>query len=334
MSAHGVCLLYWGKRGGGLEIFHGLISEAGKRNFPILISSRPEYIDKFGRRRVISFFNILSWLESRRSLIKSAKYSDLKFVFIVMSSPWDFLLGRALKKHGVTVVRIIHDATRHPGDVFPPNMVIRHLIKDCSYLITLSGFVANRLIQLYGIHESRVHVLKLPPPNLSNYFEREYLKKRKILLIGRGRKYQGQEIFEKAVDLISDFDVEPVIAGAGFRNNGNPKITYKVKWLEKDEFVREISNSAVVVFPYLEASQSGTIPLCIALRIPVVVTPVGGLIEQVENGVDGIISPSLDPANIAESIRLALTLEPRENHKTVSEQYSSFFYDTVIKPNL
>ena len=72
------------------------------------------------------------------------------------------------------------------------------------------------------------------------------------------------------------------------------------------ELADEIANSDIVVFPYLEASQSGTIPLCKYLGVPVIVTPVGGLPEQVIEGVDGLITKDLSAESLSDKITVAL----------------------------
>jgi glycosyltransferase involved in cell wall biosynthesis len=57
-----------------------------------------------------------------------------------------------------------------------------------------------------------------------------------------------------------------------------------------------------VVFPYIEASQSGTIPICIELGIPVLVTPVGGLAEQVLQSLNGTVCEDLSPSSLSKHI--------------------------------
>ena len=77
-----------------------------------------------------------------------------------MPSPWDLFLGKRLMNRGIRVVRIIHDATPHPGEVFPPKFWIKWLIRDCSNLITLSQYVSDQLNLNYGISTD-----KSPIPN-------------------------------------------------------------------------------------------------------------------------------------------------------------------------
>ena len=76
--------------------------------------------------------------------------------------------------------------------------------------------------------------------------------------------------------------------------------------MTRQEMIEEISSSDLVIFPYTEASQSGTIPICRALGKPVVVTPVGGLNEQVENRVTGLISTGISSSSLANTIEDAM----------------------------
>jgi glycosyltransferase involved in cell wall biosynthesis len=75
--------------------------------------------------------------------------------------------------------------------------------------------------------------------------------------------------------------------------------------------------SSVVVLPYIDASQSGIIPLAYSFKKPVVVTDVGSIPESVDDGVTGFIVPPKDPAALAEAI-LKL-LEDEKLRRTMGE---------------
>jgi glycosyltransferase involved in cell wall biosynthesis len=72
-----------------------------------------------------------------------------------------------------------------------------------------------------------------------------------------------------------------------------------------------------VVLPYIDASQSGIIPLAYSFKKPVVVTDVGSIPESVDDGVTGFIVPPKDPAALAEAI-LKL-LEDEKLRRTMGE---------------
>jgi glycosyltransferase involved in cell wall biosynthesis len=70
-----------------------------------------------------------------------------------------------------------------------------------------------------------------------------------------------------------------------------------------------IRSSKLVVLPYIEASQSGVIAIAHSLSTPVVVTPVGGLIDQISVGKNGLIARNIAPESLAEAIEEALMID-------------------------
>jgi len=70
-----------------------------------------------------------------------------------------------------------------------------------------------------------------------------------------------------------------------------------------DNMIHELFEKAsVVVLPYIDASQSGIIPLAYAYKKPVVVTNVGSLKEAVDDGETGYIVPPENSKKLAEAI--------------------------------
>jgi glycosyltransferase involved in cell wall biosynthesis len=300
-----LAILYWGRRGGGLELFNQLVRDAKHENLHVFYSSRPLINQNSSPARQVSSLNVYRWLNARRSFKSQIVHLNIKTVLIVMASPWDMMLGKNLMKSRVDVVRIIHDGTPHPGEWFPTKFWIKRLTRDCSRIFTLSAFVADQLVRFYSVDRKKITITQFPRPaiDLEKIVERVPQGKKRVLLIGRGKKYQGQELLEKAWGLIPQENIELVIAGKDFKPNPNcPSILYKNYWLSMKEMIDEISTSDLVVFPYIEASQSGTIPICRALGKPVVVTPVGGLMEQVDNRVTGLISAGTSPSSLANTI--------------------------------
>ena len=111
-----------------------------------------------------------------------------------------------------------------------------------------------------------------------------------------------------------------MIAGEGFKPNPkHPDIEYKNWWMTREEMLEEISTSDLVVFPYIEASQSGTIPICKALGIPVLVSNLGGLTEQIVVGQDGVVIENLSPHELADSIKYGLSTKFRSTQLRESE---------------
>jgi glycosyltransferase involved in cell wall biosynthesis len=313
-------VVYWGRRGGGLDLFNLFVEECNERSIPIIASARPTASRQDGQSSTISFINVRAWFIARKSLLRQATEGGIRSVVFIMSSPWDLFLGMRLEKLGVQVVRIIHDANPHPGEKFPPNFWINLLTKDCSRIVTLSNYVASQLTTNHKVDSTKIMVCSFPTPKIQNSHNKKALSPKKILLIGRGKKYQGQKLLEEAWDLIDKTDKILVIAGEGFKPN--PKhsdIEYKNWWMSREEMFEEISTSNLVVFPYIEASQSGTIPICKALGIPVLVSNLGGLTEQIVIGQDGVLIDNLFPQELANSIKYALSTKFRSTQLRESE---------------
>ncbi len=60
--------------------------------------------------------------------------------------------------------------------------------------------------------------------------------------------------------------------------------------------------AALVVLPYVSATQSGVIPIAAAFGRAVIATNVGGLAEQVDGGRLGVLIPPADSAALAHAV--------------------------------
>ncbi len=60
--------------------------------------------------------------------------------------------------------------------------------------------------------------------------------------------------------------------------------------------------ASVVVLPYIDASQSGVIPVAYTFAKPVVATTVGGLPEMVDDGCTGYLVPPRDSDALADAV--------------------------------
>jgi glycosyltransferase involved in cell wall biosynthesis len=122
--------------------------------------------------------------------------------------------------------------------------------------------------------------------------------------------YKGLELlvqaFETARPSIPDWRL--IVAGSGplppaLASGAVPEIEVINRYLPDEEVARLMRRCAVVVLPYLSATQSGVIALAWAFERPVVSTAVGGLGEMVVQGKTGILVRPGDPAALSEALR-------------------------------
>jgi len=210
-------------------------------------------------------------------------------------------------------VTVVHDAIPHPGD-------LRSLIASLAtptfsasdLVITLSAHVANRLKAKGLVRAGGVRQLFLPevrlraaePPTFPVVAE-----PLRILFLGRILPYKGLDLLIDAVKRLRRegialhlgvFGEGPLgRSGERLRTLGAEVVN---RWLAADEMARVLARYHAVVLSHTEASQSGVASLALGHGLPVVATPVGGLLEQIDHGVTGIIAERVDAAALAVAI--------------------------------
>jgi glycosyltransferase involved in cell wall biosynthesis len=212
------------------------------------------------------------------------------------------------------LVFTVHDFRAHPGDKLTqktPFWIEMLARRRADQIIVHSQHVEQLLGRELSGHASNIH--RIPHIQIGSaaapakFQEDENL----ILFFGRIWEYKGLEYLIRAEPLISSRvpDVRILIAGQGEdferyrRMMKNPE-----RFLVDNEHISEertteyFQRAAVVVLPYIEASQSGVIPLAYSAGKPVVATTVGGLPEMVEHGRTGLLVPPRDVPQLADAV--------------------------------
>lgn len=132
-----------------------------------------------------------------------------------------------------------------------------------------------------------------------------------ILFFGRIWEYKGLEYLIKAEPLITAAvpDAKIIIAGEGEEfSRYRQMLTHPERFTVYNEYVPDdrraklFRQASIVVLPYIDASQSGVVPLAYTAGKPVVATTVGALPEIVEHGRTGYLVPPRDERALAEAI--------------------------------
>ncbi len=236
-----------------------------------------------------------------------------------MPGPLDLLLRAALRRIGVPVVVVVHDADAHPGDVTPLLMMLqRQLMRRADAVVALSTHVAVRLSEQCGVAAGRLFVMPhpplifgpMPPPPLAHG------SAARLLFFGRLLAYKGLDLLASAVrQLGARRDWELRVVGSGPESvelgalRGLPGVTVENRWVPEDEIGALFAWADIVVLPYKEASQSGVAPAAIAAGRYVVSTRVGGLVEQLgSEALATLCEPN--SAGLAAALRALLDAPP------------------------
>jgi glycosyltransferase involved in cell wall biosynthesis len=139
-----------------------------------------------------------------------------------------------------------------------------------------------------------------------------------VLFFGRIWEYKGLEYLIRAEPLITARvpAARIVIAGQGEDFQRYRRLmVHPDRFVVHNEYVSHerrgelFRQASVVVLPYIDASQSGVIPVAYTFMKPVVATTVGGLPEVVDDGVTGYLVPPRDERALATAVIRLLTDE-------------------------
>lgn len=292
-----ISLIYLGRIGAGSKITFVLVKQLIEKgvNVRVVLSSNSVDLKAFEELRIP--IHVIKMFDQRSLAFIPFRFSKIKeiFDFVQISSlvyfpmphPRDNQIIRYLTKKRLTVGRGIHDAARHPGDIWPNKISLILQRKYSSFLIAHSKFVGNQF------PNQKVTVVTLPRLAQSVLYQPV---RGLIVFIGRLRAYKGLKMLLTAWEEVSPLDpsFELSISGSGKlkQKKSIKSVSIQQKWLTEDEILGLISHANCLVFPYIEASQSGLLPTIDALHIPLVVTNVGGLVEQVSSSSSLVVRPN------------------------------------------
>lgn len=319
-----ILLWYWGRRGGGAQFALSLAHALAPRGAALSLSRQNELLDAFraipAPRQEVTTFNGLPGFALglarlpllARALQRFAASQATPVVLSAMSHPWTPLVAPSLRRAGLAFVPVVHDAAPHPGD---PDALfgwrLRRELGAARAAVVLSDAVAQQVEEMapalplvrlpLGVH--------LPPGRTAPERTHDFL------FFGRIRRYKGLDLLRDAwlqlraahpgvtLRVVGEGDVAAAAPGLAEL----PGVTVEPRWVPDAEIATLVTSAHAIVLPYWEASQSGIVPHALALGVPVVATAVGGLAQQLEHEVTGLLVPP-EPAALATA--MAALLDP------------------------
>lgn len=181
----------------------------------------------------------------------------------------------------------------------------RRAFARASRIVVMSYTSRRDLLSRYGTDlSSKISVLRLGatapncsaaiPPELNNKFREDY-----FLFFGAIEKYKNVEGLVRAFSsLLKEHPTAKlVIAGRGTVdgnavdeiNRHGDSIIFLNRYISDGELVFLMKGARAVVLPYLEASQSGVLPISYSFGKPVITSAAPGLAEFVVNEETGLV---------------------------------------------
>lgn len=215
------------------------------------------------------------------------------------------------------LVVTVHDATCHPGDRLSrktPQWAMDRAFRRADRVIVHAEAVREAVTRR-GVPRGRIDVLPHPAIGLAAAPLAGPPADPVVLFFGRLWPYKGLRWLIEAEPLLAERipGVRIVIAGEGEDLEPYRRLMVHPDHFEihneriSDEHRAQLFRRArVVALPYVEASQSGVVPVAYANARPVVATTVGGLPEAVADGVTGLLVPPRDPRALADALARVL----------------------------
>ncbi len=248
-------------------------------------------------------------------IVKKINDFNPDIVHLQGEHPWfNLILPFLTRKY--PLVATIHDVIPHIGDAksrkIPP-FIYRLPAMYAEEIIVHGEKLKRELMEKSKKSSDRVHVLPRGTNSIYLRFRQNNVEQEdhSVLFFGRIYEYKGLRYLIEAEPLITDKVPEAKIVIAGM---GEDLRKYLRMMVHREKFIIHncvissekvaelFQRASVVVVPYIEASQSGIVPLAYAFKKPVVVTNVGSIPEVVEDGKTGYIVPPRDPEKLAEAI--------------------------------
>jgi glycosyltransferase involved in cell wall biosynthesis len=295
------------------------------RQYPeFLFPGKTQFTDEQGAEipttRSIDSIWPLSWWRTCRMI--RHWHPDILVFHYWMSffAPAYGMIARYLKKRGIRIVAIAHNAKSHekrPAEA----MLARFFFKACDGILVLSKSVHTDLIDLdieKPIIQTGHPVYDIFGPPVSQKAARQALgfsfEERLLLFFGFIRRYKGLQTLLKAMPLVlKELKLKLIVAGEFYgdkqeyfdivKQGGIEKeVVFYDDYIPEDKVALYFCAADLVVQPYVSASQSGVAQIAYHFEKPIIVTDVGGLAEIVPHNKAGFVVPPENPAELARAI--------------------------------
>jgi len=266
--------------------------------------------------RIVSGFNPLSYFSAVRQIKKSSPTIFITNYWMTFFAPMNVFFSKSLKKDCLKIA-IIHNLIPHEKRFFD-TFFNRIFVKSYDGFIVLSESVKKDLL---AIDPAAKHCLLKHP--CYNLFGEKIARKeaaaalgldptKKILLFfGLIRNYKGLDLLLQA---FSNLNKEFILLIAGevygdeitytnlIAKSKNKNIHFVNQFIDEQDVKLYFSVADLCVLPYKSATQSGIQALANSFCLPVLISNVGGLAEDIVDEKNGFILNDVNPLAIQNKI--------------------------------
>lgn len=207
------------------------------------------------------------------------------------------------------VVVVCHNVLpheRHRGDERLVGALLRH-----ADLVMVHSVEQEAVAR--SLTSQRVVVVGLPPHMPASFASTpRRATNRRLLFFGLIRPYKGLDVLLRALAICDD-EIKLRIAGEAWGGADatlqliedlelSSRVELNPEYIPAPAVWRLFEDVDAVVMPYREATGSQGVAVAFEFGVPVIVTRVGNLAQQVRNGIDGLVVEPDDDGALAEAI--------------------------------
>jgi glycosyltransferase involved in cell wall biosynthesis len=247
-------------------------------------------------------------------IISKIKKLKCDIAHLVLNEPWFNVCVPFIRSF--PLITTVHDVRYHLGD--RRSSIVPQWVTDLATKYSSSLIVHGTDLKSYVCREFSVDpqlVFNIPHMNYSFYrhWEQSGIQEQhnNVLFFGSIWEYKGLKYLMEAEPYLSEAlkEFKITIAGKGedltkYRGYMIDPKNYEIinDFIPDEDVAGLFQKASVVVLPYIDASQSGVVPLAFAFGKPVVVTRIGSVPEVVDQGENGLIVEPRDSRALAKAI--------------------------------
>ncbi|MBK8349313.1 MAG: glycosyltransferase [Saprospiraceae bacterium] len=235
------------------------------------------------------FFQTLVFLFKGFFLIKNLKnkYKNQMVFYFPVFHPWNLILVFYSKFYKIKTVMTVHDFKNHLGEETFGMISIQ---KITMYMVHKIIFLTQSEAQKVKVKKLYKKIIIIPDPIFSIFdynLDYKFNLNLSVLFFGRISVYKGISVLLKAFDEFKHLIFKLTIAGKLMGNNlkipNNHQIQFLEGYLDFDEVKKLFLSHNILILPYIDASQSGILSIGIGCCIPMIISDLPGLREQLDD---------------------------------------------------
>lgn len=347
-----ILLIETGGWGGICHYTYNLANALSRKGLDVTVLSGKRYeLEGFKRDFTLlkRFDHERGYIHNTWELIRTVRDGSFSIIHVqsILSPRKDWLLfyaGRLLRR---SIVYTVHNILPHDEgerNAWGVKRAFLSIYRNAIHLIAHSETNKRELVESFGIEERRITVIPhgnylfILPENLPEKEEifREFGLKsdeRVVLFFGAIRRYKGldtllrafKEVHKKIPTARLLIAGKPTAVGEGPPHEDyiklaeelglNGKVIFHFMYVPIEQIYKYFVVADLVVYPYRDTTESGSIQLALAFSKPVVATDVGSFKYAIDNDVNGLIVPAEDERALGGAIIYLLSLNKERFHE-------------------